>query len=393
MVEWMITVRDRDLTVTYDPVARWTSLELVERIDGMHMWTVKLPADALEGVGPGTGSILTRDGVQVAAGQLWSYDESASTDAATGRRVEEVTLGYIADTAELATRDAWQDPTRPIGPALARQSRQYDTRSGPREDLIGAYVDANLGPGALADRRLAGLSIPASRGRGGTATVTARMSDLDVLVASLAEAGGLLAWIVDVGGRLELQVTDRDDVSDDVVFGPPEMAATALLTGWTYHYEQPATTRAIVAAAGEGVERLYAQRRNGAAEDLWGRSTETSVDQRQTEIQAEVDDAMDEALDEVAPVSVAFEVSDSTSATYRRDYRIGSRVGLLLPRLPDSMRAETVREATTTVPGSSSGTEQVQVVVGSGGATATTTQEATDLTRALAAVNRASATR
>lgn len=392
MTDWMITPRDRDLGCTLDPIAGWKSLTLIERIDGLHTWTLTGPAHAVDVFEPGMGVILDRDGHHITSGRMWSYGKKGSVDPKTGAVTEEVTIGFIANTALLATRSTWQNPTHAIGATLATVGREYDIRTGTREDLIIAYINANLGPGALPDRRLASLAMPESRGRGGTTTVSARMNNLSVLVSELAESGDLMAWIERVdtptGPRLELVVRDRPDVSSEVAFGPPGTEANSLVTSWEYLYQEPKVTRSIVAAAGEGTERLYATRRDTAAENLWNLSVERPLDQRQTNIQAEADTAMDDDLADGTTVSaVTFAVTDTADVKYRRDYAMGSRVGLLLPGLPASMATAAAREATTTVTVSGSqATESVSVVIGSAGATGTSTADAEDLTRALQAI-------
>lgn len=388
--DWMITPRMADLSRGPDPIAAWTKLELVERCNTPGVWTLDGPARDLGVFEAGMGCILTRDGEQIVSGQLWSYDRGGGYDPTTGRLVETMTLGFIEDGDAFSDRLAWQVPSKNLTGTLSKFSAEHDVRTGPREDLLLAYVNANLGPGAVANRRMSNLVLPASLGRGGSGRFTARMNDLAVVVHDLAEAAGLRVRIVHDEStgtpRLLVVVEETHDRSAEVRFGPPDQAVSGFVTSWKFHYEDPQLTRPIAAAGGEGVDRLYAQKIDASAEALWGRARERAVDQRQTSDQGEVDAAMDDALAEgAAPASVEFDVADGADVRYREHYGLGDTVTVLLAGLPPALRQQPVREATTTVQkGAGSATEAVKIVVGSPGATAYDIEtDASTLTRAL----------
>lgn len=387
--DWMITPRMADLSRGPDPIAAWTKLELVERSNTPGAWTLEGPARTLEVFEAGTGCIITRDDEQIVSGQLWSYDRGGGYDPETGRLVETMTLGFVEDNDAFSDRLAWQDPSKNLTGTLSKFTTEHDVRTGPREDMLLAYIAANLGPAApVVNRRMNELVLPVSLGRGGSSRFTARMNDLGIVVHDLAEAAGLRVRIVHdeqaPTPRLRVVVEETHDRSAEVRFGPPDHAVSGFVTSWKFHYEDPKLTRPIAAAGGEGVDRLYAQKIDAAAEALWGRAREAAVDQRQTSDQGEADDAMDEAIAEgAAPASVEFEVADGADVRYREHYAMGDVVAVLLAGLPSALRHQRVREATTTVQrGAGSATESVKIVVGSPGATAYDTDAAT-MTRAL----------
>lgn len=393
---WDIHPRDANLARTLDPVSGWRELTVVERYNLPDTWTITGPARALSAFGPGMGSILDRtvpgpEGrpvtTQVTSGRLRSYRRSMVADERTGRVEETITAGFVSDLDELATRRVYPDPAHPLTTTMSTFSRQYDRRSGAVETLLLAYVAANLGPAApIAARRLPSLVLPASAGRGGTTTVSARMDDLGTLVRDLAEAGRLRVRIVhDESTGVPQQLLTVDvvpDVSAAVRFGPAESTATGTVTGWDLTLEAPELTDAIVFAAGEKVERFGARFTDETAVSMWGSRREALIDQRQTDDSAEIRRAAEEALTEGAtPVTLDFSVVDGPDVVYRRDYDVGYRVGVELPGLPAEISDNTVREVTTTVRPYEA--ERVSVVVGTPGATSRSTKDSLRLSRSM----------
>lgn len=387
---WSIVPRDADLGRTLDPVSSWSSLTLVERYGPPDTWVLTGPSSALGVFGPGMGCILDRDGEQVTSGQVSSVNRTAAVDPDTGRFEDVMTVAFVSDGDDLWSRLIYPDPTDALGTTPETMAVAHDRRTGTREALILAYIAANLGPAAsITSRRLASLVLPSSLGRGGTTTVTARMTSLGDTVAKLAEAAGLRVTIrhdESTGTpRLLLAIEDVPDVSANVRFGLAESSATGLVTGWSYSMERPALTDAIVAGGGDGTARLFARHADAGALSLWGRRREAYIDQRQTAETDELTAAGEEALaDGATPVATSFTVADSTDVQYRRDYGVGYKVGVELPGLPDAVSDGVVREVTTTV--DSSG-ERIEVVVGTPGATVNSTRQARRLARAQERLN------
>ena len=383
---WEIVPRDADLGRTLDPVTRWSSLDLVERYNIANTWVLSGPSSALRVFTPGMGCILDRDGDQITSGQVRSIYRRMETDD-DGRVHDLTTLGFISDLDELGSRRAFPQPSKVLTSTPSKFTAAHDVRNGPIETVLLAYIAQNLGPAApVANRRQARLVLPASLGRGGTTTVSARMDDLARLVHDLGEAGRLR---VDVQHdestgtpRLLLTVSEVPDVSADVRFGFGESPATGTIASWSYKLEAPELTRAIVFSAGELEARDAAQFVDAEAEALWGRAREGLVDQRQTDDVAEVTRAGTEALAEGAtPVTVEFTVADGPDIKARRDYDVGYKVGVELPDLPEEVSDNVVRELATEV--RPNAREKVSLVVGTPGATSQSTKQAARLNRAL----------
>ncbi|WP_163185945.1 hypothetical protein [Cellulosimicrobium sp. SL-1] len=383
---WEIIPRDADLGRTFDPVTRWSALDVVERYNIANTWVLTGPSSALRVFTAGMGCILDRDGDQVTSGQVRSIYRRMEADE-EGRVADVTTLGFISDLDELGSRRAFPQPSKVLTSTPSTFTAAHDVRTGPIETVLLAYIAANLGPAApVANRRQTRLVLPISLGRGGTTTVSARMDELVRLVHDLGEAGRLR---VDVQHdestgtpRLLLTISDVPDVSENIRFGLAESTATGTISSWSYKLEAPELTRAIVFSAGELEARSAAQFIDADAEALWGRAREGLVDQRQTDDVDEITRAGTEALAEGAtPVTVEFTVADGPDVKVRRDYDVGYRVGVELPDLPEAVSDNVVRELATSVRPNAA--EQVSVVVGTPGATSQSTKQAARLNRAL----------
>lgn len=392
---WEIHPRDSDLGRTFDPISLWSELTLVERYPEPHTWVLEGPASALSVFTPGMGCILDRiDGdttTQVASGQVRSIDRKMEADGTTGRIADTITLGFVSDREEISKRLAFPVPSKVLTSTPSTFSAAHDVETGAVETVLLKYIADNLGPAALvANRRMASLVMPTTQGRGGSTTVSARMDNLGTLVADLSEAGGLLVDVVhdeSTGApRLLLTVDAVRDLSANVRFGPADTAATGAISSWAYQLEAPDLTRAVVFSANELDARKAAQFVDTAAESLWGRAREVLVDQRQTDDTAEITRAGTEALEEGAtPVTVEFTVVDGPDVKYRRDYRVGDRVGVEIPGLPEAVSDNVVREVVTTVKPNEA--EEIRVTVGTPGATARSTKQAVRMARALREIN------
>lgn len=388
---WEVHPRDADLGRTLDPVSGWTELTVVERYNEPDTWVLVGPAEVLSGFTPGMGAILDRDGEQVSSGQLRSIARTAEADEQTGQWADVVTLGFVSDLDELWTRRVYPDPAHVLTEVPSTFGVSYDARTGTVEDLILAYVGAHLGPVApQLVRRQPALYLPASEGRGGSASVRARMDSLGTLAHDLAEAGGLHVKVVHDEStgtpRLALSIGEVVDVSDHVRFGPADTAATGAVTSWGYSLTAPELTTAVLFSAGELTAREATAVADVDAQDLWGRRRESLVDQRQTDDPDEIVQAGVKALAEGATqVSTSFTVADGPDVVYRRDYAVGYVVGVELPGLPGQVSDDVVREVTTTV--SPDEPERVDIVVGSPGATSASTKQAQQLAKALRRIN------
>lgn len=384
---WTIHPRNGDLTRSESPISDYTSCDLVERDNLPDTWVIEGPSDALSMFTANTGTILYEDGKQVTSGRLRLLDrKNAYNDDGVLR--DRTTLGFVGDNKPLWGRLCYPDPTHALTSTPSTFGVAHDTRTGTREDLILAYIGANIGPAApITSRRLAGLILPTSLGRGGTTTRKARMDVLGDLVAELAEGAGLRVRIVHDEStgtpRLLLTIEDVPDVSANIVFGGPDVArAAGLVTTFGYTLEDPEMTDAIAFSAGELTSREATRLSDAAAISLWGARAEVLVDQRQTDDVDEITDALTERLTEGAtPTSVEFTVAPGPDAQLRTDYDVGYRVGVNLPGLPGTVSDNTIREAHTHI--ESGASSEPTLVIGTPGSESRSTKQAARLNRLL----------
>lgn len=394
--DWQIHPRDANLGRTYDPLSGWGELTLVERHNLPDTWTISGPASVLSVFAPGMGAILDRDGVQITSGQVKTI--SRTGEMVKGRPVENMTVSFASDMDLLAGRIIYPLRTHHLASTTSTFGAEYDRRNGPVEDLMLGYISASMGAGALSDRVQSRLITPLGQGRGGTTQVSARLDNLGVLVASMAEAGNLRVRVDHLenggGAWLNMTVEQVADLSDDVRFGTADSTAAGLITAWEYELSAPTVTRAIIGGGGEAAAREFIEMRDTAAEALWVRAVESFVDQRQVDVDstdklAELTTAGQKELDAgKGPVKVSFTPMLGPDLEYRRDVRVGDIVGYDLPGLDPA--EEKIREATTVVSrDSNEATERVSVVVGTPDAPQTRTQQqAARALRAITAIQR-----
>lgn len=384
---WTIWPRNSDLTRTLDPISDYTSLDLVERYNLPGTWVLEGPGDSLGMFTANTGCVLQDDDLKIISGRVRVVERTHDYDD-NGVLIDKTVIGFIEDSKPLWGRVCYPDPAHTITSTPGAFSTAYDTRTGTREDLILAYIAANIGPAApITSRRLAGLVLPSSLARGGTTTRKARMDVLGDLVAELAEGAGLRVRVVHDEStgtpRLLLTIEAVADVSANIIFGTPDVArATGYVTTFGYRMTDPEVTDAIAWSTGEKAARQATRLSDAGAVSLWGVRTEVIVDQRQTDDVADITDALTERLAEGGtPTSVEFTVAPGPDTQYRTDYHVGSRVGVELTGLPGTVSDNRIREVATHIEAGDPGLPRL--VVGTPGSESRSTKEAARLNRLL----------
>lgn len=359
MVTWSVQPRNSSLVRDSDPVRLWSQLTVVERHNvtgtAAGTWSVTARNEGLTGLlRPGAGAIITRDDGLVMSGPVTSIQRGAKVSTVSG----------VSDTDVLTGRIIYPDPTK----AITAQPAAYDNRSGPAETVLLGYVNANIGAGAMASRRVNTLRLPTSQGRGKNVSIKGRLGGLGDLVADVSESGSLHVDIVhgeDTAAFLALTVRPVRDLTADIRFGAAS-DFTAGLVGddWSYTLSRPTVTDAIVAGGGQGANRTFSEAVDATSEALWGMKVEQLIDQRQTTDAGELAQAGTDALSDGAnPVAVSFTVTETADIKYRQDWFVGDRIGVSIDGMDLS---NVVREVTTTVQAQSgSPTETVAAMVGS----------------------------
>lgn len=333
MADWQLWVRDQNrewLGVIDDEL----EVTATSRHLALGAWQITVQAGTpsanllLEGAGV---VLLDRDGHVLMSGpkRPLQRGNDSTPDGDT------LTVTGTDDTAALA-RIVYPSPNTTITSAGTTHSAEYWTRTGTGEDVLRDLINTQAGPGALPARRVPGLVIPESQGRGATLTSQLRLDTLLDAGWGIAEAAGLGFRVVqdEETTDLHLRIYEPRDLSEDARFG----VHLGNLAEYTYEASPPEVTDVIVAAGGEGTARRFYhyQRRDPLwpdvvveevidARDLSLSPGDGEEDWVPPEVGAE-QRALERLEDGAAKASVSFVPIDTDALTYGTDYRLGDRV-------------------------------------------------------------------
>ncbi|WP_370421946.1 siphovirus ReqiPepy6 Gp37-like family protein [Streptomyces sp. QH1-20] len=331
---YRVDVRDAALR-RIGQIDSYTSLDVIVRHLDVGAWTLVLPADHPH------ARLFTAGGQGV---MIWSDDapEPLLTGPVTGIRHDwsnnggTLTFSGVCDNAPLAARLAFPDPARAPDSGNGRYGVDYWTATGPAGDIITNLVAANAGPTALPGRRVPGLDTGPLTGLGSATKTSLRFDTLLSAIQTLASTSSLSVRITQsdpARPRLALQIGTARDLRGLVRFSPE----LGNLSSFSYQLTAPRTTRAIVAAQGQGKDRFFWQWSTPDAEAEWSRMGETFVDQRGTAIPARLDEtdpqfkalhtSATNALQQGgAQAELSLSPVDTDQCQYGRDYRTGDTV-------------------------------------------------------------------
>ncbi|QDP44223.1 minor tail protein [Streptomyces phage Celia] len=273
---------------------------------------------------PGSGVIITGPTDVLMSGPTIKNEYASTPEDPGGSIVFE----GISDTHILADYLALPDPSN-TNPTT--QTLSHDVRTGHAEDVMHAYVNANVGPGAPSDRRNANLAMGTSEGRGALITKSARFPVLGNLLSEIAVTPGLGFRIVQRDDELVFEtsaVTDRSAYIRLDVWNNT-------LSGSRVAIGAPSATRVIVAGQGEQEDRnfrLVTTDESLAAETEWGRRIEVYKDQRNTNDDGELDDSGAEILEKQGFTSVAAQAvpNEDSPMQFGKDWSMGDKVSVIV---------------------------------------------------------------
>lgn len=295
-------------------IDKYTSLECVLRHNDISTWVMEMPLDApmadeihyRNGV---RGIIVERDGETLLSGPITRRNPKRDGAKKT------LTVSGVDDTVRLDWREAW--PTLPWG------SNAYDSRSGAAETVLHGYVNANAGPGAATDRRVAGLTMGADSARGSSLSIKARFPTLLELGQEISDKGGGISFrIAQVGSALEFQTYMPVDLTTTAKFS----VKLRNLLGYEEVEELPEGNYFVVGGSGDLTARTFRQGGDDPSIAQFGR-IERFRDRRDTAVTAELDATIVEELAENAYKRViGLTPIDTQSLSYGTDYGLGDTV-------------------------------------------------------------------
>lgn len=344
----IVEVRDENLQRVWQIDAQFlTGATFAPKTNGVGTWQVVLPATvdgeeyepctALRAEGAGI-IVTTPQGVLISGPTDYESCEQTPEDPAGTWTIQGWSDDILLDDAL-----AYPDPATAD---VSAQTKANDVRTDTVEDLLIAYVSANIGPDAPSARTTgtfwASVVVGTSLGRGPTRTASPRFQNLMQLCQELvADTSVLFRLVQNDDDELELEISLSVDRSGEWRFDidNEQLQSTQHGSG------APSVTRAIVAGQEQGVNRTIIERTSTAslaAEAAWKRRRERFVDQRQTDDTDELEQAGDAVLAEgAAPAGFTVEPSEDIDVLSARS-ALGSLVSITIGDTPVTARLNQV---------------------------------------------------
>lgn len=312
----------------------YSRLEVVERHLAVGAWSLTMdmrtgPAKRL--IKPGYGiEVRTGENVLVLAGPMTTRRRDRDATRNT------LTVGGPDDMVHLARRRAHPQPGSAAPPYSLTE---YDVRTGLASTVLGEYVDANAGPGALTQRRVPGLVVDVDPVLGTTVTGRARWQQLLELLQELATAGGVAFTVRQVGNQLVFAVHAPADRSSTVRFSEE----LGNLGPYQYDSAVPPLNYVYLGGQGEGTARVIVEGQDAAEIIDWQR-IETFADRRDTADGGELAQHLAKTLEENSTsASLTVTPVDTDRQKYRTHYALGDMVTAIIDDEPIRERVQQVR--------------------------------------------------
>lgn len=335
-------------------------LEFVIRHQDVGSWVLDLHPDAAAAAvlrDTLNAGVIRHAGIEVVrGGQLILSGPVTSIEGSRKGMTERITLSGADDTIWLDRREA---KPQPLTAAPPYSTNAYDVRTGVASTVLRSYVDANLGPSALAGRHVPGLVLGVDPLVGDTITGQARYQTVLELLQGLAVAGGDLGFrIISTGaGGLEFDVYQPVDRTATVKFSQ----ALGNLGDYDYKVAAPTGNYGFGAGGGEGTARTIVEEGDSSSVATWG-LIEFFRDRRDTTDTTQITQSLDEELAKQASTrAVTITPIDTPQVAFGVHYGLGDRVTAVVD---DLTIVEVVREVKITY---SSAGQLVQPTLASAG--------------------------
>jgi hypothetical protein len=266
---WNVSVRDINLNEV-ETANGYFNLRMDLRESDVGQWTIRLPMNhpaVAHLLQPGSGIVVRPVGHDDVVMSGWTAEmfitetRADSTSVATGGEAGTGGATFVGFTDEvILTELAYPDPDVDVTESgLTTFGVAHDTRTGPAETVLKAYVEENIGPSAgILRRRYPFLNIPATTGLGASNTWAARFDSLLQLCHEIATYGGLSFRVVQSApGQVSLEVYESQTLSEIRFSVNAGNLTSALLT-----YRAPDSTEGVAGLSGEGTARSFTRRQS-----------------------------------------------------------------------------------------------------------------------------------
>lgn len=317
----MLSVIARDADLARLGPLPWLTLKIVLRYQGVSSWQFTMdaahPKAAL--VFASGGVIVEDDETGVVLSGPTRVIGRKSDD---GQPTTTMTVTGVDDTFLLATRLCYPDPAHA---ATNQSAALYDVRAGVAETVMKAFVNVNLGPGALTARRAPAFTIATDLTRGPSGSSSVRFDNLIDVLTSIGKTATLGYRIVQVGSGLIFDVYEPQDLSGTARWS----RALGNLRGFSFEISAPTSTDAIVAGDGIDTARTFIERSDPDAETDWGARIEQFVDGPDDGDATSLAQVGDQALLDNGPGAVlSITPIDTPLMKFGRDYNLGDLVSV-----------------------------------------------------------------
>ncbi|MBA4495093.1 hypothetical protein ACFO25_09880 [Paenactinomyces guangxiensis] len=259
-------------------ISKYKRLEMVKRRNKVGSWLLEVDFDCTElrheYQNEQFGLEVWRNGSRFFTGPLTRIERRKNGEERT------LTLSGADEkiylTSELALPDPWHYTTT--------FNSAYDSRSGAAERVLKNYIDLNIGPNAVAERKIPGLVIETNQDRGNNVYYIARFDKLlkvcqDII---LHIPGYNFDIVVNDSNKLEFKLVPWvDRWAKGVEFSE----RLRNLIGYDYTYERPDRNFVLVGGGQDGgttpVYRKFAYSGNEWSRNRWGNVVEF-IDKRGT---------------------------------------------------------------------------------------------------------------
>jgi len=316
--DWIIYIRDRELN-RYAEVDDYRKFEVTLKFNDIGKWSLEIDRRSKNLVPlmtPGFGIQVMNRTTKEMLFSGYIDERDYSWDATN----DTLTVNGWDDNKLLDWRLSCPSPGESFPPYTVQA---FDQRSGVASTVIRAYVNANLGPGAVASRQWPGVIMGTDPIVGSTIQGKLRWTKLLPDMQGLAIAGGGLGFrCIQVDSNIQFQVYMPKDKTADVKFS----VHLGNLVGGKVKTVSPEATYVYVGGDGEGTARKIREGKDDGAHQTWGRR-EVFEDNSGTNNDTELDQKIKESLaDKSEQAEFEVQITDTEALKFGVDYNLGDKV-------------------------------------------------------------------
>lgn len=330
---YALFVRDGDL-VRRAQVGDYVTATLTPRWGAAGQWSATLPraSDAAnQFLQPRAGIYVEHDGKPFFSGPAMSRELSRDANRS------QLIVSGTDDTGLVSRRLAMTEPNLDRPPYV---TMDHDTHIGPTSSVIWQFINVNIGPSAVAQRRYPGLVMATDPALGTVVTGQGKFQQLDTLIEQLGQASKPeIGWsALQQGNTIVLTVAAAVDRTSTAVFS----VELGNINSYTYT-DTAGANYAVGGGAGTSIDRVIVEQADSNAMVEWGRiesfndhSDQTTLEGMNTLLAADLAVSAD-------TTAVSFVLADSGNLRFGQDFFLGDLVQVLIEGQPI---VQIVREAT-----------------------------------------------